>query len=1045
MESNAATTRGYSPIEGGAQEQTAYFKFPVAKLKTGETIKSAVMKFEKKGGPQADCLVSTTPCDYDSKSLTYKNKPTGIDLISQSGVFPAANGPVTVKLDVNAVTRYLNKEKTAQLCVVVSGGLAQQQDLMDNVQVSMSIHRKASTPKSFQSDPNQQAVSVPRRRRSAANALRRRRSVQAIKDQAAKIKADEEKAITKRLAEESKQKLPAMISAKKMAIANSLRKEQVSLVKEEVKARLASEFSKDKVAAKSAELRKVKVEKTLKATLPAKFAQESVALKNRMRAKITSDMTAAEEKLIELEAKTMADTTVAKEQDALLAGAIKKKADADYPKLLKSEIEQRAPKDFKAAIDALVVKSVAEKTKQAVDKAVQAKINTELKLQEQGVATKAATKAVNNRLNELVQQEVTKYIQKEKSKNTPIGMALSKNRNSHDFKTALTRVKNIVAGKPSPLSAEEKDSVEKLAADQAVAKLKAKITAESNDQIRTKEFVDNVVRDLKKSETERLTPIVKKDVLASLEKELEPNAKKRTEVLAKKYVNAEKKKVLTILHAALVQKNKLALMPKMNRKLEKTVPAAIQSPKFAAQVQAALLELKAKMEASMRKALDEPLKQVAEMEMQQEEKEREQEITTKVKLASDKKVEKQITEATKSSKVYPLVERQQTKVLDRKVKLKVGERVKEFVNKNLATDLREALKAKYGKGTMKDAINTVKMNQEPEIRSEIEGKMKVKSEKLAGAKIVAAKLALKKTLVKSLTETFYQKFKKDGASKFEFESRNMSVLDKKAAQVGQEKSYKLRAADAAEKQAEVELAGEKGEQLEKRIKLEELNKAKQGLDQEVEQQVTAKAQQLSDKALGNLYTDDLEAMQQGSAHAGPAKGADPSAKEDPSAGPNVAKAAEEEAAKKNPIVQQMAAAAGAIPEEQKPSGNATALAGNATAVTKPAAAPAKVETTKPAAAKEAETTKPAAAKEAETTKPAAAKKEAETTKPAAAKKEAETAKPAAVKKEAEAAKPAAAKEAEAAKPAAAKEGDAKAAAAAPKPKEEDSEVEVLLA
>merc|ERR1719487_1076185 len=366
MESNAATTRGYSPIEGGAQEQTAYFKFPVAKLRDGETIKSAVMKFEKKGGPQADCLVRTTPCDYDSKSLTYKNKPLGIDLISQSGVFPAADGPVTVNLDASAVTAYLNKEKTAQLCVVVSGGLSNQQDLMDKVTVSMQIHRKANVPDFEEVDPNLTPVTVARRRRTAANALRRRRSVQAIKDEAAKIKETETRTYTARYAEESKQKIPAMLTAKKLEIENRLRKESKANIKEEVAVQIKAHFPKDKIAAEMAVARKNKVEASMRKMFPVKFAEESQRLKSKMRNKVTSDMTKVEENQVEMEAKTMADNTVAKEQDALLAGAIKKKAAADYPNLLKAEVAKRAPKDYTKAVDVVVVKSVGEKTKQAV-------------------------------------------------------------------------------------------------------------------------------------------------------------------------------------------------------------------------------------------------------------------------------------------------------------------------------------------------------------------------------------------------------------------------------------------------------------------------------------------------------------------------------------------------------------------------------------------------------------------------------------------------------------------------------------------------------
>jgi len=1025
MESNAATTRGYSPIEGGAQEQTAYFKFPVAKLKTGETIKSAVIKFEKKGGPQADCLVKTTPCDYDSKSLTYKNKPNGIDLISQSGVFPAADGPVSINMDASAITNYLNKEKTAQLCVVISGGLAKQQDLMDEVQVSMQIHRKAKSP-SFAPENKEPVVTVARRRRSQVSNARRRRSVQEIKDEAVKIKAAEEKEYSARYGEESKTKMPATIEAKKLAIEAEMRKAQLNLVKQEVESKLSAAFSKDKVKAEMDAMRIKKVASGLKKMLPVKFAEDSTTLKNRMRSKLTADMTKAEEKLIELEAKTMADNTVQKDSAALLAGAIKKKAAADYPGAMKAEVEKRAPKDFTAAVDVMVVKSVAEKTKQAVDKAVQAEISTQLKLQEQGVASKAATEAVNKRLDELVAQEITKYIQKQKSDNTELGKALSKKKRSNAHKTALTRVKNIVASKPSPLSASEKTSVEKLAADQAVAQLKTKITAESNDKIRTKEFVDNVVRDLKKSETTRLTPIIKADILKNLEKQLGPLVKKRTDAAAAAYVNSEKVEVLGILHAALVQKNKLALMPKMNKKLEKSVPQAIASPKFEAQVTAAQAELKEKIRAQIRKELEEPLEKVAKIQIRQQEREKREELTTKVKISADKKLAKDIEVATRGSKVEPQAQIDAANTLKDKIDKKVAEKVREHVDKTLKDRLKEAIKDKYEVGTMKDAKNQVKMNHEEKIRTEIGAKMKIKSEKAAGAKIVAAKLALRKSLAKSLTETFYQKAKKADAEKLKEATKGMSLTDKKATELAQDKEYKSKAAQAAEKQAEVELAGEKGEQLAKRIKQEELNKAMQGVDQEVAQQVAVKAKVLSDTALANLMKDDLQAMEKGEAHVA-AKASQ--GKEDSSEGPNVSKT-DMAMAQKDPVVMQMTAAAGAVPKETK--------------VEEPKkAAPAKKEETKKAApAKKEETKKAAPKEEQKPAAPAKTEKEGKEGKEAEAK-EAKGEKPAAKKdeaKEANGEKPAAkkdeakeAKEAKGEKPAA-KKDEAK----------PESDVEVLL-
>merc|ERR1711968_164230 len=178
----------------------------------------------------------------------------------------------------------------------------------------------------------------------------------------------------------------------------------------------------------------------------------------------------------------------------------------------------------------------------------------------------------------------------------------------------------------------EKSRVEKLAADQAVASLKAKITAESNDKIRTKEFVDNVVRDLKRTETERLTPIVKNDIL---------------------------------------------------KNLEKTVPAAIASPKFEAQVAAALLELKAKLAQTMRKELEEPLKRVAELTLNQQKKDKEKEIAAKVQQKADKKLAGDIAKATKDPKLMLAVQAQADRALKRKIEQKVQERTKEEVNKQL--------------------------------------------------------------------------------------------------------------------------------------------------------------------------------------------------------------------------------------------------------------------------------------------------------------------------------------------------------------------------
>jgi len=495
------------------------------------------------------------------------------------------------------------------------------------------------------------------------------------------------------------------------------------------------------------------------------------------------------------------------------------------------------------------------------------------------------------------------------------------------------------------MSTSEKKRVEKVAADRAVAKLRTTITAEANDKIRTKDFVNNVVRDLKKAETARLTPIVKADILKNLEKELKPTILKKAQLAAKSYVDAEKSKVLKILHAALVQKNKLDLLPKMNAKLSKTVPAAIASPKFEAKVAAASLLLKAKIKAELIHQLEAPMKKVTEIQMAEMEKEKREEITTKVRVAAAKRLAAQVQKDTATSKLMPVIQKEADMSLKQKIHAKVSAETKNYVDNTLAKKLKAALFAKYEKGTLKQATAQVKMNQMDDVRNMVKAKLKTKAETAAKLKIVAAKIALRKTLTKDLTEKFYEKYKQDNADKMKALTKGMSLADKKSTELMKQKEWKASARVAAEKQAEVELAGEKGEQLEKRIMIEEKNKAQQGAEKETEAEILGRAKKLSAKTLEKLYKDDKQAMEAGKSHVAEMAGKD---KEKAGEGPNVAKEEAKltaKAAEKDATVQQIAAAAGAVPKGSKP-----AIPSNATKTEPvPAAKPKAVEA-KPKAA-----------------------------------------------------------------------------------------------
>merc|ERR1712232_1060483 len=346
-----------------------------------------------------------------------------------------------------------------------------------------------------------------------------------------------------------------------MGVENELRTQYKEVIARAVQEKLDVEFNKETELAKEAELNKEKIETALKATFPSKYAQEKLKLEAKMKAELTAEMTKTEEKIITTEATAMADETVKSDTQALLDGAIQKKVASDLPAALMAEVEKNAPKDYTTAIDEVVVKSVQDKTTEAVDDAVQDELDRRLKLQEDSFGSAAATSAVSAKMTELATHKIADEVQKEKTLNSELGRKL--NQGGQAERDALGVIETRVGNMPSLLSASEKKDVEESAARNAVEELKQSLTKTVNNEVRTPAFVDNVVKELKKSETARLTPIVKANILNNLQTELEPQV--RPEVLKKatSEINSQKDSVLKILHTALVQKNKGDLLPKM--------------------------------------------------------------------------------------------------------------------------------------------------------------------------------------------------------------------------------------------------------------------------------------------------------------------------------------------------------------------------------------------------------------------------------------------------------------------------------------------------
>jgi len=165
---------------------------------------------------------------------------------------------------------------------------------------------------------------------------------------------------------------------------------------------------------------------------------------------------------------------------------------------------------------------------------------------------------------------------------------------------------------------------------------------------------------------------------------------------------------------------------------------------------------------------------------------------------------------------------------------------------------------------------------------------------------VSGKEALKANIIKTLTDTLFNTAKVAYADELKSETANMSTADAKAFEFNKDNAMKMKAKQDAEKQAEIEVAGQSGQQLEERLKQQEKAKMEQDLEKEVTVEVKKKVDALTKKALNRVYEDDLQAMEAGHAHV--SEMTEPEQEHDANV-PNIAKAA------LDPAVMQLAAGA----------------------------------------------------------------------------------------------------------------------------------------
>jgi len=387
-------------------------------LKDDETIDDAKLVFSKQGGPKSVCEVKITKCDYTKESLSYSNRPLVVNTVSKGASFPEEDGVVEVPLDKQLIGAMM-KKAAKELCFEVTGG-GVQPVFIGGVHMKMNVKKQGGVANTKIKDENA-AVKIDRRRRTSLADMRRRRSVQAVKDQAKEIWTKNELRYRPEFEREKDSKIAAEIEKRRLRIETKLQKKYVGIKELGVKQVMNSTFSHDKVAFEEDKLTLTKVETSLEKILPTKYETEKVNLKAKMEKDLTTKKTEAAEAELKRKSNLEADEHIKSEGKKVLDAAIKKKVDAEFPEALTAAVKANQAKDVKAAADVIIAKSVQEKTKTEVERQIGEKVKAKLKQHETDVAKKAASDAVKAKLDILIKQEIEKLVNKEKAKNSNLG------------------------------------------------------------------------------------------------------------------------------------------------------------------------------------------------------------------------------------------------------------------------------------------------------------------------------------------------------------------------------------------------------------------------------------------------------------------------------------------------------------------------------------------------------------------------------------------------------------------------------------------------
>jgi len=707
--------------------------------------------------------------------------------------------------------------------------------------------------------------------------------VQAVKNEAEKVYTEVYDKWQPIYEEQMNNKLPYAIAERKSDIEKEMRLQQPAIVEQAIQAKLDKEFNKDEEVQKEAKLNTEKVNQALAQTFPYKYAKQKLDLKKKMEDDEREQMTSAEEAIITTEAKKTADEAVESKTQILLDGAIAKRVAAAMPEAIAVKVE----KDFKADYDQAMTTVLAnelgtcstcgKKIEKAIEKKKEEAIDAKMETDAAPLVTKAASDAVIAALGALAAPRIAAkkaQIIAEGTESGTLGFKLTQG-TAAEKAAAEDEVAKMVADNSANWNAFDADPVqnqvkkakiEKDAADAAESNLRASIKAQVDSDWTSPAKINALTEEVTAAEKKRLRPIVAADLIKNLKPQIEPPIRLEITQRETADVNAQKDAVLKQLHAALVESEKAKLMPAMNARLAKSIPAALDSAKFLAEVKAAQLELKEKLREEMGAELRKPLERVSKAKIREEEKENRDRIEFQVKAEQATLFAQKVAEATKTEAIEPAVKAEQLAKMKRNLKQKVASEVKAEVDKQLGKKLKEVITKKYEEGTLSQSMAFVKAHREGAIRQEVIDNINKKVEDEINAKLPGEKIKLKTKLITQLEKSILDSLQADAADDITKATKNMAPAVRSAYELTKTQELTAEAEAQAKTQAVVKMENGLTAQLKQQIKTQAETALKANLEKDVDAKVKAEAEEMSKKALEQKYRDDLDAMELGKNH-----------------------------------------------------------------------------------------------------------------------------------------------------------------------------------